>query len=129
MPGTNVEALRALVAGWNETGLDGMLPYFREDIEYLPIEERGAIHGHDGLRRYFERWMESWDELTLTLTEIEDAGDRVFNGIAVDGRGTLSGIEVTMTYWQVWLFRDGRAARWEEYLDRDEALAAAGLDG
>jgi ketosteroid isomerase-like protein len=126
MPRTNVEAL---VAGWNETGLDGMLPYFREDIEYLPMEERGAIHGHDGLRRYFERWMESWDELKLALTEIEEAGDRVFNGIVVDGRGSMSGIEVTMTYWQVWLFRDGRAARWEEYLDRDEALAAAGLDG
>ena len=41
------------------------------------------------------------------------------------GRG--SGVEVEMEYWQVWLFRDGKAARWEEYLDRQEALEAAGL--
>jgi ketosteroid isomerase-like protein len=29
--------------------------------------------------------------------------------------------------WQVWRFHDGKAARWEEYPDRQEALQAAGL--
>jgi len=32
-----------------------------------------------------------------------------------------------MEYWQVWLLRDGKALRWEEYLDRAEALEAVGL--
>jgi ketosteroid isomerase-like protein len=123
----NVEAVVGLVRGWNEAGLDGMLPFFHEDIEYRPIEERGAVHGHDGLRRYFERWMESWEVLTIALTEIASADDLVFNGLTVDGRGRGSGADVTMKYWQVWHFRDRRATRWEEYLDRAEALEAVGL--
>jgi hypothetical protein len=32
-----------------------------------------------------------------------------------------------MEYWQVWLIRGDKAARWEEYFDRAEALKAAGL--
>jgi ketosteroid isomerase-like protein len=32
-----------------------------------------------------------------------------------------------MRFAQVWTFRDGLIARMEMYLDRDEALAAAGL--
>ena len=49
------------------------------------------------------------------------------NGAAMRARGRGSGGEVEMEYWQVWLFRDGKAARWEEYQDRQEALEAAGL--
>ena len=30
-----------------------MLPFFHEDIEYRPVEEGGAVHGHDALRKKF----------------------------------------------------------------------------
>jgi ketosteroid isomerase-like protein len=43
------------------------------------------------------------------------------------GRGRGSGVETTQESWQVWRFREGRAYRWEEYLDRTEALEAVGL--
>ena len=49
----NVELVKAIFRGWDEAGVDGMLPFLHEDIEYLPIEERGSVHGHDALRRYF----------------------------------------------------------------------------
>ena len=122
-----VEIVRSVFRGWNEDGIDGMLPFFHDDIEYLPMEERGVIHGHDGLRRYFDRWMDAWDELRISLTEIIVANEQVFNGITLQGRGHGSGVEVTMEFWQVWRFREGRAVRWEEYPDRSEALEAAGL--
>lgn len=122
-----MEIVRAIFRGWNDRGVEGMLPFFQPDIEYSPMEEGGSIYGHDGLRRYFERWMEPWEEFEVGPTEFLHAGDRVLNGTAVKGRGRGSGVPVTMEYWQVWRFRDGRAARWEEYLDRAEALEAADL--
>jgi ketosteroid isomerase-like protein len=51
----NVEVVKSIFRGWDEARVDGMLPFFHEDIEYLPTEEAGTIHGHDALRRYFER--------------------------------------------------------------------------
>jgi ketosteroid isomerase-like protein len=123
----NVEIVKAVFRGWSEGGVGGMLKFFHDDIEYLPVEEGGMIHGHDAMRRYFERWMEPWEEFQVGPTEFLDAGDYVFNGVALKGRGRGSGVEVAMEYWQVWLIRGDRAVRWEEYLDRSEALGAAGL--
>ena len=126
----NIELVRSVFRGWHEAGgVEGMLPWFHEDIEYLPMEEDDRICGHDAMRTYFTRWMEPWDEFHVGPTEFLDRGDYVFNGVDVEGRGRGSGVPVTMHYWQVWLIRDGKAARWEEYLDRAEALEAAGLAG
>jgi ketosteroid isomerase-like protein len=104
-----------------------MLPFLHEDFEYLPGEEGGWVHGHDALRRYFERWLEPWENFDLRPTEFLHAGDYVVNGIAMNGRGRGSGVEVRMEGWQVWLIRGERAARCEEYPTRARALEAAGL--
>jgi ketosteroid isomerase-like protein len=125
----NQEVVRAVFRGWDDAGVEGMLPFFHADIEYLPIDEDGVIRGYDEMRRYFGRWMEPWEEFRVGPTEFRDAGDYVFNGTAMEARGRGSGIVTKMEYWQVWLIRDGKAARWEEYVDRDEALRAAGLSG
>ena len=123
----NVEIVRAIFRGLENAGVEGMLPFLHEEFEYFPAEERGSVHGHDGLRRYFRRWMEAWDEFHLRPTEFLDAGDHVFVGAALNGRGRGSGVEVRMEGWQVWLIRGERAARCEEYSDRAEALEAVGL--
>jgi len=123
----NVEIVRAIFRGWNDAGVEGMLPFCHEEFEYLPAEEGGSVHGHDALRRYFERWSEAWDNFDFGPTEFLDAGDYVFVGVALNGRGRGSGVEVRMEGWQVWLIRGERAARCEEYLDRAEALEAVGL--
>ena len=39
----------------------------------LPTEEGGSVHGHDALRRYFERWSEAWDNFDFGPTEFLDA--------------------------------------------------------
>jgi ketosteroid isomerase-like protein len=123
----NVGVVRAVYRGWNERGVDGMQTFFHDDMEYLPAEEGEIIQGRDTLRRYWDDFMEAWDEFDMGPTEFLDAGDCVFNGVVINGRGRGSGVEVRMEFWQVWLIRGERAARCEEYLDRIEALQAAGL--
>ena len=123
----NVEIVRAIFRGLEYAGVEGMLPFCHQEFEYLPNEEGGSVHGHDGLRRYFERWSEAWDTFDVVPTEFLDAGDYVFVGAVLNGRGRGSGVEVRMEGWQVWLIRGERAARCEEYSTRSEALEAVGL--
>ena len=123
----NVAIIKAVFRGLDDAGVDGMLPFLHEEFEYFPAEEGGSVHGHDGLRRYFQRWMEAWDEFHLGPTEFLDAGDYVFVGAALNGRGRGSGVEVRMEGWSLWLIRGERAARCEEYSDRADGLKAAGL--
>ena len=47
----------------------------------------------------------------------------------VRARGKGSGVEVVQTYWSVWTVRDNKGVKLSLFVDRDRALAAAGLQG
>ena len=123
----NVEIVKKAYRRLGERGVDSFLDFIHEDVEYLPVEESGAIHGHEALRRYFVRWMEPWEEFHIRPMEFRESNEDVFIAFAMNGRGRGSGVEVAREGFQIWHFRDGRGARIEEYVDRAEALEAAGL--
>jgi len=123
----NVEIVRAFFRGWNEGGLDGMMEVFDADVAYLPVEVAETLHGSEAVRRYFQGWLDAWDEFHVEPTEFLDTGDHVVVGEALTGRGKGSGVEIAMEFWSVSLLRDNHVVRRDEYLDRADALEAAGL--
>ena len=123
----NVEIVKNAYRRLDERGVDRFLEFIHEDVEYLPVEESGAVRRHDGMRRYLEGWLDAWDEFRIVPTEFRESGEDVFVAFAMHGRGRGSGVEVRREGFQVWHFRDGRGARIEEYVDRAEALEAVGL--
>jgi ketosteroid isomerase-like protein len=103
------------------------------DVEWMAAREDpdAATHaGRNEIERYFAQWSaEMIEDLSIEGKEYIDAGDRVFAWIRIMGRGKGSGVPVEMEQAQVWSLRDGKVARVEEYFDRDEGLAVAGLAG
>ena len=72
--------------------------------------------------------MELWEGFDIEVEEITEASDhRVLIGIRGSARGKASGVETELRSWQVFTFVDGKAASREIFLNRDEALEAAGL--
>ncbi len=59
--------------------------------------------------------------------EAKGNGDEVFLWVRFAGHGAASGIPLEMELAHVYALRDGKAARVVEYMDRKEALEAAGL--
>jgi ketosteroid isomerase-like protein len=96
------------------------------DIVWNPAEEAES-HGVEGVSAYMERWENEWDELETSAEEFIDAGDRVVVTVYFRGRGKASGIEVDARFWEVYTLRDGRITRMDEFTERAEALAAAGI--
>ena len=72
-------------------------------------------------------WLESWDDLTLEPERIIDAGDQVVVLAAWRGRGKASGASTEWLHATVWTFRDGLVESVIGYVDRAEALEAAGV--
>jgi ketosteroid isomerase-like protein len=70
---------------------------------------------------------EVWDSWEVEPLEFLENGDLVFVEHLVRARGKGSGIVVAQTYWSVWTVRDGKGAKLVLYLDRDGALAGAGI--
>jgi ketosteroid isomerase-like protein len=91
-----------------------------------PIDE-GPSHGLDEVRYDWERWSSAFEELRVTFEEIIDAGDQVVVVAHHKGRGRGSGIDVDARFYEIYTLSEGKVSRIDEYVDRAEALKAAGL--
>ena len=98
------------------------------DIEWRALEadEAGVIRGRDGMRLYYEEWVDTMDALTAEAGEIAFEDDeRVALQVRNSGRGRVSGVPASGSYYVACLVRDGRIVRAEEHATRDEAVGAA----
>lgn len=122
----NVEIVRRGLEAYQRGDLDAAAAIYADDVVFKPAEE-APIGGREAVLSYIRRWEEPWDDYELRTEEFIDAGECVLVTIHVKGRGTTSGIEVDARSHQVYSLRDGKLIRMDEYLVREEALAAAGL--
>jgi ketosteroid isomerase-like protein len=125
----NVELVRRCHAHFNATGepcaelvTDGFTwQTAREDPD--PAEHQGL----EAVRGYFASWGEMFPGLQVQCDEYVPHGDKVLAWVRLVGPGRESGAGVDMEQAQVWTLREGKAVRVDEYFDRAEAKAAAGM--
>ena len=92
------------------------------------LSEGTVVRGVTQFRQSFEQEdAEAWDERRLEAEEFMDAGDRVVVLVREFRRGRGSGVELRADTAVVFEVRDGRVVRIQGYMDRAEALEAAGL--
>jgi ketosteroid isomerase-like protein len=87
-------------------------------------------YGHDGVRRYFARIREAFDDYRVVAEDFIDAGeDRVLVLAREGGRGKGSGASVqTRLTAHLWTFSNDKAVRMQSYWERSDAFEAVGLE-
>jgi ketosteroid isomerase-like protein len=125
----NVEAVQRAFEAFNRGDIQGFLAITDEDVvqdwSRAVGPERGVFRGREQVERFVRSWWEAFEESTVIVDELIDAGDQVVcafhgrqrgrgSGAVVAGRGSVL----------VWAFRDGRVASVTLYQERAEALAA-----
>ena len=128
----NVQIVFDMTAAFNRGDVDASTEYWTDDLDHRAVEgaldDRGPVHGKDAMRAYAQDWLDTFDDFMTEPVEVIDVGDdSVVAVLKASGRARLSGIETDLTYAVVYTFRDGKIARGREYMERDEALEAAGL--
>ncbi|MGA8926353.1 MAG: nuclear transport factor 2 family protein [Solirubrobacterales bacterium] len=131
----NVEIVLKVMDAVNRRDRDAFMACLHPDVEWReesgdPLPGlRGIYRGRAEVRAWFEEAVvELWESFDIEVEEITEASDhRVFIGIRGSARGKASGVETELRSWQVFTFVDGKAASREIFLNRDEALEAAGL--
>ncbi len=134
----NVEKLRAFLETWDpKSTLDAWkrdevdVSLFDPEIAYedtiLPDHATETYHGYEGLVRATERWLGSFESLTIKLNRLVGTGERVVSIQEVWMKALHSGIEFEATFAYVWTFRDGRVVHIKSYSNPAAALEAAGL--
>ena len=86
------------------------------------------MKGHNALRRYYEDWVSTFDQLRAEVDEVLfDADDRVAVSVRNSGRGRVSGVVTEGRYYVACTVRDGQIVRGREYETRDQALKAVNV--
>ncbi len=103
------------------------------DVEFIALPEmmeQRSYRGQEGFVEFMRRWTEDFEGYSVETERLIDAGnDRVVGFLTQSGTGTGSGASVVQEYAVIYDLKDGQLVRLRAYLDRDEALEAAGLRG
>jgi ketosteroid isomerase-like protein len=86
-----------------------------------------VVVGRDAVIQASRRYWGTWDDYSVVIEEVLDAGQSVVVITREQGRGKGSGVPVARQNPQLWTFRDRRIIRWESFRTRAQALEAAGL--
>jgi ketosteroid isomerase-like protein len=122
------DVVRRYFETFAHSGLDEAAGLWHADIEWRTLEadKAGVIRGRDGMRLHYEEWVDTMDALTAEAGEIAFEDDeRVALQVRNSGRGRVSGVPASGSYYVACLVRDGRIVRAEEHATREEAVGAA----
>jgi len=125
----NVEALRRAYDKWAQGGFTAR-ELFDPNIETVwaaDLPDRHIDRGVEALWTSGREWLSAWDAFRLEAEAFLPADDKVVVLIVIRGRGKGSGVDVATEGAHVWTMRRSKAVRVEAYMDRAEALEAAGL--
>jgi uncharacterized protein len=120
-----VDTVQTAFEAFARGDLDAVAELCDPDIVVRDPERTGTtFQGPDALRRFFEEWLENWEEYRSEPQEFIESGDQVMVRATQTGRGKRSGIEIRQDISQVFRVRDGRIVEYRVFTDRDEALGS-----
>jgi ketosteroid isomerase-like protein len=107
--------------------IDAVLELCDPEVVIQDPERTGTtFRGPDGLRRFFEEWLESWEEYRSEPLELTQSGNEILVHARQTGKGKLSGIEIDQDLFVVLRVRDGKFVEYRLYTKREGALASMG---
>jgi ketosteroid isomerase-like protein len=126
----NVETFRRGVQASNTGDVDRLLKTLDPAVEWYPAVvalTASVYRGHEGVRAMLSESDEVFASRTFEETEIHDLGDRLLVFGRMRARGLESGADTVVSFNQLIRFKDGKAIEIRTFLERDDALEAAGV--
>jgi ketosteroid isomerase-like protein len=128
----NVELMRQATQALLRRDRTAWLALHDENFEAVPIREwpESDMRGREAAWDFMVKMIDAWDPVPTRGIEYVNAGtDKVLIHQRDDFRGKGSGAELEFEYWIVATIRRGQIRRAQWFVDRAEALDAAGLSG
>jgi ketosteroid isomerase-like protein len=124
----NVEVVRRMMDAWISGDRDTARALYDENVVYIfPPLDAPVSHGVAAMERALEIWRRTWEEYSVEIDEVIDAGDHVIVVQTQRGRGKTSGAEVELTSASLYTLLGSKIVRGEVFETKQDALEAAGL--
>ncbi len=126
----NVELVRRALEALKRRDRTTWLAVHDDDFELVPIRDfpEAGVRGPEAAWDFNLKAFEAFERVPIDDAELVDAGaDKVLAHPQYGVRGRGSGASVEFDYWLVFSVRQGKILRTQWFVDRAEALEAAGL--
>ena len=125
----NVEVVRRMLDAFLTADLETALSFYAPDVEWdgtnLPDGQVGR--GHEAILDHVTRWAEAWDDWSVEVERVVEAGsDQVIVFLRERGRSD-SGLTMDERHAELYTLRNGKIVRRRGFSDPGQALEAAGL--
>ncbi len=132
MASYSVEVVRLGYEAFNRGDWEGMVADMAPTFEYVPTgalpDVRTRYHGPEGWTEFVVGWLvDEFDNPSIEIHELIEAGDHVLASVTLRGRGKQSGAEASWKVWHLWTVHDGKITHGKGFATGDEARGAAGI--
>ena len=133
MAGKDIEVIRAFNRAWDRGGVEAIEPFLAEEIEWIDPPELpggGTHQGREATMAFLREWEGSMSvvRLNFTIDEISSCPDGSYFTVTTAQGAGEGGVPIPPHQWFHWIHLEGgKLVRARVFLDRDAALAAAGL--
>jgi ketosteroid isomerase-like protein len=130
MADENVEAVRRVCAHWERGDWAGPDEVFDPNLEVVfatsSFPDPGTYRGGRTVLDAWRRWLEVWDDFSMTFEDLIDNGTLIVALNRLHGHGKESGVPVERDVGVIFEV-DGGVIKHMVFCDRQEALEAAGV--
>jgi hypothetical protein len=125
----NVALLHQSIDAVNRRDLDAFLDLMDSDVEVVSriVAIEGGLHGHDGVRRWWDAWFEAFPDYDIEVIEVRDHGELTLAALRALGHGGGSEVPFEDKAWLACRWRSGKCFWWRVFSNRDDAFEALGL--
>jgi ketosteroid isomerase-like protein len=126
----NVELVSRAFDAFARGDLPAMLATFDPAVKLedhdRSLDSPATYEGHEGFLEGIALVNEGFEDVRYTPEEFTDMGSRVLVAVRRTGRGSASGVAVDERQFHLFDVEDGRIVRIRAFLEREQALEAAG---
>jgi ketosteroid isomerase-like protein len=130
-PTVSQEDLDGVRAAWDAISANDFERFIEAvdpDVEFtsLVAEADAAVYrGHEGVRKWWNSVRETFPNFWADDIELRELDDQILAQIRLCG--TVQGMKLDQTIWQVLTVKDGKVVRWNVFRTEAEALEGARL--
>jgi ketosteroid isomerase-like protein len=127
-----VAVLQAIGVAFGSRDRDALGRAFADDVVMRGtiggLDEQRVMRGREEVLDYFAEIVEPWDDFEVEFEQVVTAPDETYVVLMREvGRSPRADVEMARETAMVLRLRDGVVAELRGYLDREAALAAAGV--
>src|SRR4051812_13186056 len=130
MPQAEIETLQAAYDAISRGDWDAAFRDAAPDFEFIPPDQNpisGTYRGREAVRGFFAELWAAFETVTIKPGPFLEADDTIVVSLLMTLWPSGSDAKVEMHITHVWTIGDGRPIRCKVFLERHQALEAAGL--